>query len=61
MEKLFALVLSLALVVAFAVPLRPAAGLSLIGRSPSTKDITLTLTGLDLVQNTAAIGSLLLP
>lgn len=61
MKKLFALVLSLALVVAFAVPALASGWAQLDWQIPVYKDITLTLTGLDLVQNTAAIGSLYAP
>ncbi len=61
MKKLFALVLSLALVVAFAVPALASGWAQLDWQIPVYKDISLTLTGLDLVQNTAAIGSLYAP
>ena len=61
MKKLFALVLSLALVVAFAVPALASGWAQLDWQIPVYKDITLTLTGLDLVQNTAAVGSLYAP
>ena len=58
MKKLFALVLSLALVVAFAVPALASGWAQLDWQLPVYKDITLTLTGLALVQHTAALGSL---
>lgn len=61
MKKLFALVLSLALVVAFAVPALASGWAQLDWQIPVYKDITLTLTGLDLVQNTSAVGSLYAP
>lgn len=61
MKKLFALVLSLALVVAFAVPALASGWAQLDWQIPVYKDISLTLTGLDLVQNTAAVGSLYAP
>lgn len=61
MKKLFALVLSLALVVAFAVPALASGWAQLDWQIPVYKDITLTLTGLDLVQNTSAVGSLFAP
>ena len=61
MKKLFALVLSLALVVAFAVPALASGWAMLDWQIPVYKDISLTLTGLDLVQNTAAVGSLYAP
>lgn len=61
MKKLFALVLSLALVVAFAVPALASGWAQLDWQIPVYKDISLTLTGLDLVQNTAAVGSLFAP
>lgn len=61
MKKLFALVLSLALVVAFAVPALASGWAQLDWHIPVYKDITLTLTGLDLVQNTSAVGSLYAP
>lgn len=61
MKKLFALVLSLALVVAFAVPALASGWAQLDWQIPVYKDISLTLTGLDLVQNTATIGSLYAP
>ena len=57
MKKLFALVLSLALVVAFAVPALASGWAQLDWQIPVYKDISLTLTGLDLVQNTAAVGT----
>ena len=61
MKKLFALVLSLALVVAFAVPALASGWAQLDWQITVYKDISLTLTGLDLVQNTAAVGSLYAP
>ena len=61
MKNLFALVLSLALVVAFAVPALASGWAQLDWQIPVYKDILLTLTGLDLVQNTAAVGSLYAP
>lgn len=61
MKKLFALVLSLALVVAFAVPALASGWAQLDWQIPVYKDISLTLTGLDLVQNTATVGSLYAP
>ena len=61
MKKLFALVLSLALVVAFAVPALASGWAQLDWQIPVYKDITLTLTGLELSENTAAVGSLYAP
>ncbi len=61
MKKLFALVLSLALVVAFAVPALASGWAQLDWQIPVYKDITLTLTGLELSENTSKIGSLYAP
>lgn len=61
MKKLFALVLSLALVVAFAVPALASGWAMLDWQIPVYKDITLTLTGLDLSENTSKVGSLYAP
>lgn len=61
MKKLFALVLSLALVVAFAVPALASGWAMLDWQIPVYKDITLTLTGLELSENTSKIGSLYAP
>ena len=47
MKKLFALVLSLALVVAFAVPALASGWAQLDWQIPVYKDITLSITGLD--------------
>ncbi len=58
MKKLFALVLSLALVVAFAVPALASGWAQLDWQIPTYKDISLTLTGLDLTKNTSKVGSL---
>lgn len=58
MKKLFALVLSLALVVAFAVPALASGWAQLDWQIPVYKDITLTLTGLELTKNTSKVGSL---
>ena len=58
MKKLFALVLSLALVVAFAVPALASGWAMLDWQIPVYKDITLTLTGLELTKNTSKVGSL---
>ena len=61
MKKLFALVLSLALVVAFAVPALASGWAQLDWQIPTYSDITVALTGLDLVKNTSKIGSLYAP
>ena len=61
MKKLFALVLSLALVVAFAVPALASGWAQLDWQIPVYKDITLSITGLDLVKNTSKVGSLYAP
>ena len=61
MKKLFALVLSLALVVAFAVPALASGWAQLDWQIPVYKDITLSITGLDLVENTSKVGSLYAP
>ena len=61
MKKLFALVLSLALVVAFAVPALASGWAQLDWQIPTYSDITVALTGLDLVENTSKIGSLYAP
>lgn len=61
MKKLFALVLSLALVVAFAVPALASGWAQLDWQIPVYKDITMTLTGLELSENTSKIGSLYAP
>lgn len=61
MKKLFALVLSLALVVAFAVPALASGWAMLDWQIPVYKDITLTLTGLDLSENTSSVGWLYAP
>lgn len=61
MKKLFALVLSLALVVAFAVPALASGWAQLDWLIPTYSDITVALTGLDLVKNTSKIGSLYAP
>lgn len=61
MKKLFALVLSLALVVAFAVPALASGWAQLDWQIPTYSDITVALTGLDLVKNTSKIGSLFAP
>lgn len=58
MKKLFALVLSLALVVAFAVPALASGWAQLDWQIPTYKDISLTLTGLELTKNTSKVGSL---
>lgn len=58
MKKLFALVLSLALVVAFAVPALASGWAMLDWQIPTYKDISLTLTGLELTKNTSKVGSL---
>lgn len=58
MKKLFALVLSLALVVAFAVPALASGWAQLDWQIPTYNDISLTLTGLDLTKNTSKVGSL---
>lgn len=57
MKKLFALVLSLALVVAFAVPAL-ATGWASLDTAPVYKDITLNVYGLQIVANTSKVGSL---
>ena len=61
MKKLFALVLSLALVVAFAVPALASGWAQLDWQIPVYKDITLTLTGLNLSENTSSVGWLYAP
>lgn len=61
MKKLFALVLSLALVVAFAVPALASGWAQLDWQIPTYSDITVALTGLDLVENTSKIGNLYAP
>ena len=61
MKKLFALVLSLALVVAFAVPALASGWAQLDFLIPTYSDITVALTGLDLVENTSKIGNLYAP
>ena len=61
MKKLFALVLSLALVVAFAVPALASGWAQLDFLIPTYSDITVALTGLDLVKNTSKIGWLYAP
>ena len=60
MKKLFALVLSLALVVAFAVPAL-ASGWAQINANLPFKDVTLSLTALSIDQNRTALGTLYLP
>ena len=57
MKKLFALVLSLALVVAFAVPAL-ATGWASLDTAPVYKDITLNVYGLETVANTSKVGHL---
>lgn len=57
MKKLFALVLSLALVVAFAVPAL-ATGWATLDTAPVYKDITLNVYGLQTVANTSKVGYL---
>jgi LPXTG-motif cell wall-anchored protein len=60
MKKLFALVLSLALVVAFAVPAM-ATGWATLDTAPVYKDITISVTGLETTPNTVGVGSLYEP
>lgn len=60
MKKLFALVLSLALVVAFAVPAMATGWVSL-ETAPVYKDITISVTGLETTPNTVGVGSLYEP
>ncbi len=57
MKKLFALVLSLALVVAFAVPAM-ATGWATLDTAPVYKDITIAVYGLETVASTSKVGSL---
>ena len=57
MKKLFALVLSLALVVAFAVPAL-ASGWATLEPAPVYKDITINVYGLETVANTSKVGYL---
>ena len=57
MKKLFALVLSLALVVAFAVPAL-ATGWATLEPAPVYKDITINVYGLETVANTSKVGYL---
>lgn len=57
MKKLFALVLSLALVVAFAVPAL-ATGWATLEPAPTYKDVTLNVYGLETVANTSKVGYL---
>lgn len=57
MKKLFALVLSLALVVAFAVPAM-ATGWASLETAPVYKDITIAVYGLETTPNTSMLGSL---
>lgn len=57
MKKLFALVLSLALVVAFAVPAL-ATGWATLDTAPVYKDITINVYGLETVANTSKVGYL---
>ncbi|MDD7495233.1 MAG: LPXTG cell wall anchor domain-containing protein [Eubacteriales bacterium] len=57
MKKLFALVLSLALVVAFAVPAL-ATGWATLDPAPVYKDITINVYGLETVANTSKVGYL---
>ncbi len=57
MKKLFALVLSLALVVAFAVPAM-ATGWASLETAPVYKDITIAVYGLETEPNTSLVGSL---
>ena len=57
MKKLFALVLSLALVVAFAVPAM-ATGWASLDPAPVYKDITIAVYGLETTPNTSLVGSL---
>jgi LPXTG-motif cell wall-anchored protein len=60
MKKLFALVLSLALVVAFAVPAM-ATGWASLDPAPVYKDITISVTGLETEPNTVGVGKLYEP
>lgn len=57
MKKLFALVLSLALVVAFAVPAL-ATGWASLDTAPVYKEISIAVYGLQVVANTSKVGSL---
>ena len=61
MKKLFALVLSLALVVAFAVPALASGWAQIDANLPYFKDVTLSLTALSIDQNKTALGTLYLP
>lgn len=60
MKKLFALVLSLALVVAFAVPAM-ASGWATLDTAKVSKDITISVTGLETEPNTVGVGKLYEP
>ena len=61
MKKLFALVLSLALVVAFAVPALASGWAQLDTQVDNFKNITMDLYGLEIYPDTSAIGSLYAP
>lgn len=61
MKKLFALVLSLALVVAFAVPALASGWAQLDTQVDNFKNITMNLYGLEIYPDTSAIGSLYAP
>lgn len=61
MKKLFALVLSLALVVAFAVPALASGWAQLDSQVDNFKNITMDLYGLEIYPDTTAIGSLYAP
>ena len=58
MKRLFALVLSLALVVAFAVPALASGWAQIDANLPYFKDVTLSLTALSIDQNKTALGTL---